>query len=90
MLEDADLISKDLVVKTQKMRDKRKAADIAAKEAWKNKQQQQRQQKSLKQGQQEREVGYERQGQFDPQSSRPAQALGPFESRLREIFKSIS
>ena len=37
----------------------------------------------------EREVGYEREGQFDPQSSRPAQALGPFESRLSDAFRSI-
>jgi hypothetical protein len=37
----------------------------------------------------EREVGYEKQGQFDPQSSRPAQALGPFESRLKDVLRSI-
>ena len=36
-----------------------------------------------------REVGYEKEGQFDPQSSRPAQALGPFESRLSDAFRSI-
>lgn len=36
-----------------------------------------------------REVGYEKQSMFDPQSSRPAQALGPFESRLRDILKTL-
>jgi hypothetical protein len=34
-----------------------------------------------------REAGYEKEHMFDPRSSRPASALGPFESRLREILK---
>jgi hypothetical protein len=43
----------------------------------------------LKDRSQPREVGYEKQGQFDPQSSRPAQALGPFESRLVQLFGTL-
>ena len=36
-----------------------------------------------------REVGHERKGMFDPQSSRPAQALGPIESRLRDKLERL-
>lgn len=77
--------------------EKRKLLERSLEEKQKELQQKEREQKARQEEAEEevrgremdREVGHERRGVLDPIASRPVQALGPFESRLREQLLSI-